>query len=130
MSIRLKDKIYEKKTPHPAPVPPPFKAKPERPTKKRKRDKDEQPTGSKTKMKRKYNPIRCMYYSEIGHNNKRSCANKKAMEADKHARQMQLQLAVVAPSADRAEPEVNSIPNEHDPAPGEIAPLPALPSPT
>ncbi|XP_057760006.1 uncharacterized protein LOC130980331 [Arachis stenosperma] len=50
-----------KNTPHPAPVPPPFKAKPRRPTKKRRRDKEEQPTGSKTKMKRKYNPIRCMY---------------------------------------------------------------------
>ncbi|RYQ82780.1 hypothetical protein Ahy_B10g101347 [Arachis hypogaea] len=107
------------KTPYPAPVPPPFKAKPGRPTKKRKRDKDEQPTGLKTKMKRKYNPIRCMYCGEIGHN-KRSCANKKSTEAEEHARQLKLQLAVVAPAADGVEPEVNSVPDEHNPAPTVI----------
>ncbi|XP_072062327.1 uncharacterized protein [Arachis hypogaea] len=108
-----------KKTPHLAPVPPPFKAKPGRPTKKRKRDKDEQPTGSKTKIKRKHNPIRCMYCGEIRHN-KRSCAKKKVMEAEEHARQLQLQLAVVSPAADGAKPEVNSVPDEHNPAPTMI----------
>ncbi|RYQ97152.1 hypothetical protein Ahy_B08g093160 [Arachis hypogaea] len=104
------------KTPHPAPVPPPFKAKPRRPTKKRRREKDEQPTGSKTKMKRKYNPIRCMYCSEIGHN-KRSCAKKKATEAEEHARQLQLQLALVAPAAEGAAPEATTVPAEPNPAP-------------
>ncbi|RYR13269.1 hypothetical protein Ahy_B04g070359 [Arachis hypogaea] len=104
------------KTPHPAPVPPPFKAKPGRPTKKRRRDKEEQPTGSKTKMKRKYNPIRCMYCSEIRHN-KRSCAKKKATEAEKHAKQLQLQLVVVAPAAEGATPEATAIPAEPNPAP-------------
>ncbi|RYR07923.1 hypothetical protein Ahy_B05g075422 [Arachis hypogaea] len=103
------------KTPHPAPVPPPFKAKPGRPTKKRRRDKEEQPTGSKTKMKRKYNPIRCMYCSEIGHN-KRSCAKKKAIEAEEHARQLQLQLALVAPTAEGAAPEATTVPAEPNPA--------------
>ncbi|XP_016192168.1 uncharacterized protein LOC107633047 [Arachis ipaensis] len=103
------------KTPHPAPVPPPFKAKPGRPTKKRRRDKEEQHTGSKTKMKRKYNPIRCMYCSEIGHN-KRSCAKKKATEAEEHARQLQLQLALVAPAAEGAAPEATTVPAEPNPA--------------
>ncbi|RYR22063.1 hypothetical protein Ahy_B03g067350 [Arachis hypogaea] len=105
-----------KKTSHPAPVPPPFKAKLGRPTKKRRRDKEEQPTGSKTKMKRKYNPIRCMYYSEIGHK-KRSCAKKKATEAEEHARQLQLQLAVVAPATEGAAPEATTVPAEPNPAP-------------
>ncbi|RYQ94511.1 hypothetical protein Ahy_B08g089427 [Arachis hypogaea] len=117
---------FEEKTPHPAPVPPPFKANLGRPTKKRRRDKEEQPTGSKTKMKRKYNPIRCMYCSEIRHN-KRSCAKKKAMEAKEHARQLQLQLAVVAPAADGADPQVSSVPAEHNPAPADIAPSPTQP---
>ncbi|RYR09671.1 hypothetical protein Ahy_B05g078056 [Arachis hypogaea] len=103
------------KTPHPTPVPPLFKAKPGRPTKKRRRDKEEQPTGSKTKMKRKYNPIICMYYGEIGHN-KRSCAKKKATEA-----------AAAVTSCDGAEPEVNSIPHEHNLAPADIAPSPPPP---
>ncbi|RYQ94645.1 hypothetical protein Ahy_B08g089582 [Arachis hypogaea] len=104
------------KTPHSAPVPPPFKAKPGRPTKKRRRDKEEQHTGSKTKMKRKYNPIRCMYCSEIGHN-KQSCAKKKATEAEEHARQLQLQLALVAPAAEGAAPEATTVPAEPNPAP-------------
>ncbi|RYR14020.1 hypothetical protein Ahy_B04g070698 isoform A [Arachis hypogaea] len=90
------------------------------------RDKEEQPTGSKTKMKRKYNPIRCMYCSEIGHN-KRSCAQKKATEAEEHARQLQLQLAVVAPAADGADPEVSTVPAKHNPAPADIAPSPTQP---
>ncbi|RYR73802.1 hypothetical protein Ahy_A02g008306 [Arachis hypogaea] len=42
---------------------------------------------------------------------------------------IQLQLAVVAPGANGVEPEVNSVTNEHDPSPGEIAPFLALPSP-
>ncbi|RYR09083.1 hypothetical protein Ahy_B05g077151 [Arachis hypogaea] len=88
---------------------PPFKPKLGRPMKKRRRENDEQPTGSKTKMKRKYNPIRYMYYIEIGHN-KRGCAKKKALDAEKNARQMQLQLAVIAPAADGADLEVNVVP--------------------
>ncbi|RYR14021.1 hypothetical protein Ahy_B04g070698 isoform B [Arachis hypogaea] len=77
-------------------------------------------------MKRKYNPIRCMYCSEIGHN-KRSCAQKKATEAEEHARQLQLQLAVVAPAADGADPEVSTVPAKHNPAPADIAPSPTQP---
>ncbi|RYR66421.1 hypothetical protein Ahy_A03g012397 isoform B [Arachis hypogaea] len=58
--------------------PTPVKPKPGRPTKKRRRDKEEQPSGSKTKMRKKYNPIRCMYCGEVGHN-KRGCAKKKRL---------------------------------------------------
>ncbi|RYR43171.1 hypothetical protein Ahy_A08g039604 [Arachis hypogaea] len=94
----------------------------------RRRENDEQPTGSKTKMKRKYNPVKSMYCGEIGHN-KRGCAKKKVVDAEKHARQMQLQLAVVAPVANGADREVNIVPVEHDNAPEAIAPLPALSSP-
>ncbi|RYR48266.1 hypothetical protein Ahy_A07g034280 [Arachis hypogaea] len=108
--------------------PTPFKPKPGRPTKKRRREKDEQPTGSKTKMKKKYNPIRCMYCGEIDHN-KRGCVKKKAVNVEEYARQMQLQLAVVAPVADGADPEVNVVPIEHDNALEAVAPLPSLPSP-
>ncbi|RYR37684.1 hypothetical protein Ahy_A09g042556 [Arachis hypogaea] len=95
------------KTPHPAPVPPPVKPKPGRPTKKRRRDKEEQPSGSKTKMRRKYNPIWCMYCGEVGHN-KRGCAKKNVVDAEEHAKQMQLQLAVVTPGLEGAEPEADS----------------------
>ncbi|XP_072081108.1 uncharacterized protein [Arachis hypogaea] len=45
------------KTGSPAPVPPPIKPKPGRPTTNRRKDKAERPTGTKTKMKRKYAPI-------------------------------------------------------------------------
>ncbi|RYQ92570.1 hypothetical protein Ahy_B09g098794 [Arachis hypogaea] len=61
------------KTGSPAPVPPPINPKPGRPTTKRRKDKAERPTGTKTKMKRKYNPIRCMYCGEVGYN-KRICS--------------------------------------------------------
>ncbi|RYR31190.1 hypothetical protein Ahy_B01g055982 isoform B [Arachis hypogaea] len=63
--------------------------KPGRPTKKRRKDKGEQPVGSSTKMKRKYNLIRCMFCGEVGYN-KRSCAKKKKEDAEEQARQMQL----------------------------------------
>ncbi|XP_072052700.1 uncharacterized protein [Arachis hypogaea] len=82
------------KTSSPAPVLLPIKPKPGRPTKKRRKDKGEQPVGSSTNMKWKYNPIRCMYCGEVGHN-KRSCAKKKKEDAEKQARQMQLQLALL-----------------------------------
>ncbi|RYR65562.1 hypothetical protein Ahy_A03g011498 [Arachis hypogaea] len=84
------------KTGSPAPVPPPIKPKPERLTTKRRKDKAEEPTGTKTKIKRKYNPIRCMYCGEVGHN-KRTCSKKKQDDAQEKARLMQLQLAVVPP---------------------------------
>ncbi|RYR11384.1 hypothetical protein Ahy_B04g068925 [Arachis hypogaea] len=82
------------KTPSPAPVPPPIKPKPDRPTKKRRRDKGEHLTGSSTRMKSKYNSIRCMYCGEVGHN-KRGCAKKKKMDTEEQARQMQLQFTLV-----------------------------------
>ncbi|RYR16484.1 hypothetical protein Ahy_B04g073514 isoform B [Arachis hypogaea] len=80
------------KTGSPAPVPPPIKPKPGRPTTNRRKDKDEGPTGTNTKMKRKYAPIRCMYCGEVGHN-KRTCSKKKQDDAQEKARMMQLQLA-------------------------------------
>ncbi|RYR08390.1 hypothetical protein Ahy_B05g076061 [Arachis hypogaea] len=65
------------------------KIKPGRPTINRREDKDEQP----------YNPIRCLYCGEVGHN-RRTCKVKKQEEAAEQARLMQLQLAVVATPAD------------------------------
>ncbi|RYQ95192.1 hypothetical protein Ahy_B08g090251 [Arachis hypogaea] len=65
-----------------------------RPTTNRRKDKDEGPTGTKTKMKRKYAPIRCMYCGEVGHN-KRTCTKKKQDDAQEKTRMMQLQLAAV-----------------------------------
>ncbi|RYR53719.1 hypothetical protein Ahy_A06g028940 [Arachis hypogaea] len=53
------------KTGSPASVPPPIKPKPGRPITKRRKDKAEGPIGTKTKMKRKYTPIRCMYCREL-----------------------------------------------------------------
>ncbi|RYQ87798.1 hypothetical protein Ahy_B09g095337 [Arachis hypogaea] len=88
-----------------ASVPPPVKPKPRRPTKKR-RDKKEQPSGSNTKMKRKYNPIRCMYCGEVGHNKR-----------------------VVAPAAEGAEPELNAASTDADNGTEVEAPLSSLPSP-
>ncbi|KAL1330384.1 hypothetical protein AAHE18_12G107100 [Arachis hypogaea] len=79
-------------------------------------------------MKKKYNQIRCMYCGEIGHN-KRSCSKKKVVDAEEHARQMQLQLAVVVLDVNGVDPEVNAAPVDADIAPKAIAPLPALPSP-
>ncbi|RYQ80348.1 hypothetical protein Ahy_Scaffold1g106822 [Arachis hypogaea] len=110
-----------KKIPHPAPVPSPVKPKPRRPTKKKRWDKEEQPNGSKTKMKRKYNPIQCMYCGEVGYN-KRGCAKKKAVDAEEHARQMQLQLTVVAPATEDVEPELNAAPTDADNVPSPIQP--------
>ncbi|RYQ84190.1 hypothetical protein Ahy_B10g103199 [Arachis hypogaea] len=115
--------------PHPAPVSPPVKPKPGRPTKKRRRDKEEQPSGSKTKIKRKYNPIRCMYCGEVGHN-KRGCAKKKAVDAEEHAKEMRLQLAVVTPAPEGAEPKVNAAPTDTDIGTKAEAPMPSLPLPT
>ncbi|RYQ89792.1 hypothetical protein Ahy_B09g096252 [Arachis hypogaea] len=79
-------------------------------------------------MKIKYNPIRCMYCGEVGHS-KRGCAKKKVVDAEKHARQMQLQLAVVAPAVNGAEPELNAAPADADIATEAKATLPAFPSP-
>ncbi|RYR63243.1 hypothetical protein Ahy_A04g021042 [Arachis hypogaea] len=87
------------KTDSSAPVPPQVKIKSGRPTMNRRKDKDEQPVSSKTWMKRKYNPIRCLYYGEVGHN-RRTCKVKKQEKAAEQARLMQLQLAVVAAPAD------------------------------
>ncbi|RYR39826.1 hypothetical protein Ahy_A09g045461 [Arachis hypogaea] len=84
------------KTGSPAPVPPPIKPKPGISTTNRRKDKDEGPSGMKTKMKRKYTPIRCMYCGEVGHN-KRTCSKKKQDDAQEKARLMQLQLAAVQP---------------------------------
>ncbi|RYQ83602.1 hypothetical protein Ahy_B10g102347 [Arachis hypogaea] len=70
-----------------------------RPIKNRRKDKDEGGSGSNTRMKRKYNPIRCMFCGEIGHN-KRTCKLKKQADAEEEARLMQLQLAVVDPNTD------------------------------
>ncbi|QHN94254.1 Transposon protein [Arachis hypogaea] len=81
------------KTPSPAPVPPSIKPKPGRPTTKRRKDKNEGPSGTRSKMKRKYNPIRCMFCGEGGHN-RRNCPKKKQIDVEEQARHMQLQLAV------------------------------------
>ncbi|RYR27300.1 hypothetical protein Ahy_B01g051357 [Arachis hypogaea] len=94
----IKGQDLWEKTGSPAPVPPPVKIKPGRPTLNRRKDKDEQPVSSKTRMKRKYNPIRCLYCGEVGHN-RRTCKVKKQEEASEQARLMQLQLAVVAAPA-------------------------------
>ncbi|RYR72107.1 hypothetical protein Ahy_A02g006310 [Arachis hypogaea] len=83
----------------PAPVPPLIKPKPGRPTKNRRKDKDEGGSGSKTRMKRKYKLIRCMFCGEVGHN-KRTCKLKKQVDVEEEARLMQLQLAVVDPNTD------------------------------
>ncbi|RYR28024.1 hypothetical protein Ahy_B01g052125 [Arachis hypogaea] len=57
----IKEQDLWEKTGSPALVPPPVKIKPGRPTMNTRKDKDEQPISSKTRMKRKYNPIRCLY---------------------------------------------------------------------
>ncbi|RYR46901.1 hypothetical protein Ahy_A07g032765 [Arachis hypogaea] len=79
--------------------PSPIKPKPGRPTKNRRKDKDEGGSGSKTRMKRKYNPIRFMFCGEVGHN-KRTCKLKKQADAEEEARLMQLQLALTEPNTD------------------------------
>ncbi|XP_020975129.1 uncharacterized protein LOC110270346 isoform X2 [Arachis ipaensis] len=113
-------------TSSPAPVPPPIKPKPERPTKKRRKDKGEQPVGSSTKIKRKYNPIRCMYCGEVGHN-KRSCAKKKKEDAEEQARQMQLQLAIAkGPAPPTDEPSNNNEVQSHSPPSPPVQPQPAV----
>ncbi|RYR39457.1 hypothetical protein Ahy_A09g045009 [Arachis hypogaea] len=78
----------------PAPVSPPIKPKLGRPPKNRRKDKDEGGSGSKTRMKRKYNPIRCMFCGKVGHN-KKACKLKK-------------QLAVVDPNTEAP----NELPND------------------
>ncbi|RYR14624.1 hypothetical protein Ahy_B04g071261 [Arachis hypogaea] len=78
-------------------------------------------------MKRKYNPIRCMYCGEVGHN-KRGCAKKKIVDVEEHAKQIQLQLAVVAPTANCAKPELNAALANADIATEAEEPLPAFPS--
>ncbi|RYQ97714.1 hypothetical protein Ahy_B08g093796 [Arachis hypogaea] len=99
-----------KKIGSPAPVLPPVKIKLGRPTINRRKDKDEQPVDSKTRMKRKYNPIWCLYCGEVGYN-RRTCKVKKQEEAAEQARLMQLQLAVVAAPADaNAQDKVTSRP--------------------
>ncbi|RYR48524.1 hypothetical protein Ahy_A07g034546 [Arachis hypogaea] len=100
--------------------------KPGRPTKKRRKDKGEQPVGSSTKMKRKYNPIRCMFCGEVGHN-KRSCAKKKKEDAEDQARQMQLQVALPngpAPLTD--DPNTNNEVQSHSFPPPPVQPEPAV----
>ncbi|XP_057732293.1 uncharacterized protein LOC130947608 [Arachis stenosperma] len=92
------------KTGSPAPVPPPIKPKPGIPTTNKKKDKDEGPSGMKTKMKRKYAPIRCMYCGEVGHN-KRTCSKKKQDDTQEKVRLMQLQLAAVQPPQSVPGPE-------------------------
>ncbi|RYQ95960.1 hypothetical protein Ahy_B08g091363 isoform A [Arachis hypogaea] len=99
---------FWEKTGRPAPVSPPIKPKPGRPTKNRRKDKDEGGSGSNTRMKRKYNPIRCMFCGEVGHN-KRTCKLKKQADAEEEARLMQLQLAVVDPNTDAP----NELPNDN-----------------
>ncbi|XP_057756399.1 uncharacterized protein LOC130975657 [Arachis stenosperma] len=105
---------------------PPIKPKPGRPTKKRRKDKGEQPIGSSTKMKRKYNPIRCMFCGEVGHN-KRSCAKKKKEDAEEQARQMQLQLALAkGPALPTDEPHTNNEVQSHSPPPPPVQPQPVV----
>ncbi|RYQ93482.1 hypothetical protein Ahy_B09g099761 [Arachis hypogaea] len=106
----------------PAPVPPPIKSKPRRPTTKRRKDKAEGPTGTKTKMKRKYNPNWCMYCGEVGHN-KRTCSKKKQDNAQEKARLMQLQLAIVPPPQGAHGPEANDVADTQP-----IQTLPTVPS--
>ena len=114
------------KTSSPAPVPPPIKPKPGRPTKKRRKDKGKQPVGSSTKMKRKYNPIRCMFCGEVGHN-KRSCAKKKKEDAEEQARQMQLQLALAkGPAPPTDDPNTNNEVQSHSPPPLPVQPQPVV----
>ncbi|XP_072064548.1 uncharacterized protein [Arachis hypogaea] len=110
------------KTGSPAPVPPPIKPKPGRPTTKRMKDKAERPTGTKTKMKRKYNPIWCMYCGELGYN-KRTCSKKKQDDAQEKARLMQLQLAVVPPPQGAPGPKADGVADTQS-----IQTLPAVPS--
>ncbi|MED6143724.1 hypothetical protein PIB30_008671 [Stylosanthes scabra] len=64
-------------------------------------------------MKRNYNPIRCMWCGEVGHN-QRTCNVKKKEEATEKARLMQLQLAGV--NVDEAAPAENDepFPPPHD----------------
>ncbi|RYR07842.1 hypothetical protein Ahy_B05g075308 [Arachis hypogaea] len=96
------------KTGSPAPVPPPIKPKSGRPTTNRRKDKAEGPTGTKTKMKRKYAPIRYMYCGDVGHN-KRTCSKKKQDDAQEKARIMQLQLAIVPPPQAAPGPEAEKV---------------------
>ncbi|RYR29856.1 hypothetical protein Ahy_B01g054432 [Arachis hypogaea] len=66
LTMEAYKRMYQyNKTGSPAPVPPPIKPKPGRPTTKRRKDKAEGLTGTKTKMKIKYNPIRCLYCREL-----------------------------------------------------------------
>ncbi|XP_029143589.1 uncharacterized protein [Arachis hypogaea] len=92
----IKGQDLWEKTGSPAPVPLPIKRKPGRPTTNRRKDKAEGSTGTKTKMKRKYAPIRCMYCGELGYN-KRTCSKKKQDNAQEKARTMQLQFVAVQP---------------------------------
>ncbi|RYQ82777.1 hypothetical protein Ahy_B10g101343 [Arachis hypogaea] len=113
------------KTGCPAPVFPPIKPKPGRPTKNRRKDKDEGRSGSKTRIKKKYNPIRCMFYGEVGHN-KRTCKMKKQAEAEEEARLMQLQLALTKPNTDSP----NELPTDAtDATPDNPIPLSVSPPP-
>ncbi|RYR41348.1 hypothetical protein Ahy_A08g037747 [Arachis hypogaea] len=113
------------KTDRPAPVFPPIKPKPGRPTKNIRKDKDEGGSGSKTRMKRKYNPIRCMFCAEVGHN-KRTCKKKKQADAKEEARLMQLQLALTKPNTDAP----NELPTDATGAtPDNPAPLSVFPPP-
>ncbi|RYQ90530.1 hypothetical protein Ahy_B09g096588 isoform A [Arachis hypogaea] len=122
----VKGQDLREKTSSPAPIPPPIKSKPGRPTKKRRKDKGDQPVGSSTKMKRKYNPIRCMHCSEVGHN-KRSCAKKKKEDAEEQARQMQLQLAIAkGPAPPTDEPNNNNEVQSHSAPPPPVQPQPAV----
>ncbi|RYQ95683.1 hypothetical protein Ahy_B08g091029 isoform B [Arachis hypogaea] len=76
-------------------------------------------------MKRKYNPIRCMFCSEVGHN-KRTCQKKKQADAEEEARLMQLQLALTNPNTDVP----NELPTDadgatlHNPLPLSVSPPP------
>ncbi|RYQ98189.1 hypothetical protein Ahy_B08g094247 isoform B [Arachis hypogaea] len=62
-------------------------------------------------MKRKYNPIRCMFCSEVGHN-KRTCQKKKQADAEEESRLMQLQLALTNPNTDVPNELPSDVPNE------------------
>ncbi|XP_072055831.1 uncharacterized protein [Arachis hypogaea] len=84
-------------------------------------------------MKRKYNPIRCMFCSEVGHN-KRTCQKKKQADAEEEARLMQLQLALTNPNTDVPNELPSDVPNElptdadsatlHNPLPLSVSPPP------
>ncbi|RYR61598.1 hypothetical protein Ahy_A04g018782 [Arachis hypogaea] len=88
------------KTGSSAPVLPPIKLKPGRPTTNRRKDKDEGSTGTKTKMKRKYAPIRCMYCGELAAVQPPQPAPGLEVEKENYTQPIQTLPAVAAATPD------------------------------